>query len=150
MKSNQKQIGGLVILAMVGVLFLAGCGGSTASPANNQPPPLAAVTVSPASVTVQASGVQQFTATVSPSGASQAVSWSLSGAGCTGASCGTIDATGKYTAPATVPNPATVTLRATSVADLTKAAIAAVKIMTAVNNPTPAISVLFPSASAAG
>jgi hypothetical protein len=129
MKSNQKQIAGLVILAMVGVLFLAGCGGSTASPANNQPPLLAAVTVSPASVTVQAGGVQQFTATVSPSGASQAVSWSLSGAGCTGASCGTIDATGKYTAPATVSNPATVNVTARSVVDTSSAATATVTIL---------------------
>jgi hypothetical protein len=138
MKSNQKQIGGLVILAMVGVLFLAGCGGSTASPANNQPPPLAAVTVSPASVTVQASGVQQFTATVSPSGASQAVSWSLSGAGCTGASCGTIDATGKYTAPATVSNPATVTVTARSVVGTSSAATATVTIL---NVPSSSFSV---------
>ena len=129
MKSNQKQTAGLVILAMVGVLFLAGCGGSTASPANNQPPLLAAVTVSPASVTVQAGAVQQFTATVSPSGASQAVSWSLSGAGCTGASCGTIDATGKYTAPATVSNPATVTVTARSVVDTSSAATATVAIL---------------------
>ena len=138
MKSNQKQIAGLVILAMVGVLFLAGCGGSTASPANNQPPLLAAVTVSPASVTVQAGGVQQFTATVSPSGASQAVSWSLSGAGCTGASCGTIDATGKYTAPATVSNPATVTVTARSVVDTSSAATATVTIL---NVPSSSFSV---------
>jgi hypothetical protein len=138
MKSNQKQIAGLVILAMVGVLFLAGCGGSTASPANNQPPPLAAVTVSPASVTVQAGDVQQFTATVSPSGASQAVRWSLSGAGCTGASCGTIDATGKYTAPATVSNPATVTVTARSVVDTSSAATATVTIL---NVPSSSFSV---------
>jgi YVTN family beta-propeller protein len=104
----------------------AGCG-STASTANNQPPPTAGVTVtlSPSSATVQVGGVQQFTATVSPSGANQAVTWSVSGTGCTGASCGTIDATGKYAAPATLPNPPTVTVTARSVADSTKAATAA-------------------------
>jgi uncharacterized protein YjdB len=42
------------------------------------PPPPTGVSVSPLSVTVTAGGVQQFTATVSPSGANQAVTWSLS------------------------------------------------------------------------
>src|SRR5260370_978231 len=108
------------------------------------------VTVSPASATVQTGGVQQFTATVSPSGANQAVIWSLSGTGCTGASCGTIDTTGKYTAPATTPNPPTVTVRAASVADSAKAAVAAVNVMTAVN-PIPAITTISPnSADTAG
>ena len=133
---------------IVGLLILAGCGGNT-----SQPPALSqlmAVTVSPSSVTVQTGGVQQFTATVSPSGASQAVTWSLSGTGCTGASCGTIDATGKYTTPASVPSPPTVTVRATSVADSAKAAIAAVNIMTAVNNSIPTISAFSPRVAAAG
>ena len=127
---------------IVCLLILAGCGGNMSQP----PPPSqpTAVTVSPSSATLQSGGVQQFTATVSPSGASQAVTWSLSGTGCTGASCGTIDATGKYSTPASVPNPPTVTVRATSVADSAKAAIAAVNITTAVNNSIPAISAFSP------
>src|SRR5467141_2145692 len=117
---------------IVYLLILAGCGGNTSQPP--APSQLMAVTVSPSSVTVQTGGVQQFTATVSPSGANQAVTWSLSGTGCTGASCGTIDATGKYTAPATAPTPATVTLTATSVTDATKSASATIT----VTAPTPA------------
>ncbi len=138
----------IAVLGSATLVFLVGCGGNTSQP----PPPSqpTAVIVSPSSATVQTGGVQQFTATVSPSGANQAVTWSLSGTGCTGASCGTIDATGKYTAPASVPNPPTVTVRATSVADSAKAAIAAVNIMTAVNNPIPAIIALQPGATAAG
>jgi YVTN family beta-propeller protein len=138
----------IAVLGNATLVFLVGCGGNTSQP----PPPSqpTAVTVSPSSATVQAGGVQQFTATVSPNGANQAVTWSLSGTGCTGASCGTIDATGKYTAPTSVPNPPTVTARATSVADSAKAAIAAVNIMTAANNPGPAISALYPRATAAG
>ncbi len=136
------------VLGHATLVFLVGCGGNTSQP----PPPSQpmAVTVSPSSATVETGGVQQFTATVSPSGANQAVTWSLSGTGCTGASCGTIDAAGKYTAPASVPNPPTVTVRAASVADSAKAAVAAVNIMTTVNNPIPTISVLSPSVTTAG
>jgi len=135
----------IALLGKATLVFLVGCGANT-----SQPPSPTAVTVSPSSATVQTVGVQQFSATVSPSGANQAVTWSLSGTGCTGASCGTIDATGKYTAPASVPNPPAVTARATSVADSAKAATAAVTIMTAVNNPIPAITTISPDSAAAG
>src|SRR5882762_7367461 len=98
----------IAVLGSATLVFLGGCGGNASQP----PPPSqpTAVTVSPSSAAVQTGGVQQFTATVSPNGANQAVTWSLSGAGCTGASCGTIDATGKYTAPANIPNPPTLRL----------------------------------------
>lgn len=121
----------IAALGSATLVFLVGCGGTTGQ-SINQPP--AGVTVSPASATVQTGGVQQFTATVSPSGTNQAVTWSLSGTGCTGASCGTIDATGKYAAPATAPTPATVTLTATSVTDATESAAATIT----VTAPTPA------------
>jgi YVTN family beta-propeller protein len=138
----------IAVLGSATLVFLVGCGGNM-----NQPPRLSqptVVTVSPSSATVQSGGVQQFTATISPSGASQAVTWSLSGTGCTGPSCGTIDATGKYTTPASVPNPPTVTVRATSVADSAKAAIAAVNITTAVNNSIPTISAFSPRVASPG
>ena len=80
-----------------------------------------AVTVSPASATLFANeagnlwpaGVtqQQFTATVNAS-TNQSVTWAATG----GSANGAIDATGLYTAPAVVPNPATVTVTATSAA----------------------------------
>jgi hypothetical protein len=59
----------------------------------------------------------------------QGFAWSVAGTGCSGASCGAIDATGRYTAPATVPNPATVTVTASSVVDSTKSAAATVTII---------------------
>jgi hypothetical protein len=71
--------------------------------------------------------VYQFRA--SPSAGSQGVSWSVAGTGCSGPSCGTIDATGKYTAPATLPQPATVTVTARSVVDPTKFATKTVAII---------------------
>ncbi len=153
MNSRTALMRGLVILGIVSLVFLSGCGGSTASTVNNQPPPPpspAGVTVAPSSTTVQPGGVQQFTATVTPSGANQAITWSVSGAGCTGASCGAIDSTGKYTAPASVPNPPTVTVKATSVADATKAATAAVTISTAGDNPFPTITSLIPAVGPVG
>ena len=58
--------------------------------------------------------VVQFTAKVTGT-SNTAVTWTLSGTACTGSGnpCGTIDANGKYTAPATAPNPAQVTVTAT-------------------------------------
>jgi 6-phosphogluconolactonase (cycloisomerase 2 family) len=151
--SRKALVRGTIILGIVSLAFLAGCGGGASQSVNNQPPPPpppTAVAVAPASATVQTGGVQQFAAVVSPSGANQAVTWSVSGTGCTGASCGTIDATGKYTAPGTAPNPATVTVMATSVADSSKAGIAAVNIMIPGNNPIPAMNGLSPSTTAVG
>jgi hypothetical protein len=65
--------------------------------------------------------VVQFTAKVTGT-SNTAVTWSLTGTACTGSPnpCGTLDANGKYTAPANAPNPAQVTVTATSQADTTK------------------------------
>src|SRR5262245_27075091 len=120
MNSRTVLMRRLVILWIVSLVFLVGCGGYSSQSANNQPAPPTGVSVSPASVTVTAGGAQQFTAIVTPSGAYQAVTWSVSGTGCTGANCGTISSTGMYTAPATIPNPPTVTITATLVADSAK------------------------------
>jgi hypothetical protein len=68
-------------------------------------------------------------ATVANDAAAKGVSWTVSGAGCSGATCGVVSpatsasgASVTYTAPAAPPNPPTVTLTATSVADGTKSA----------------------------
>ena len=74
------------------------------------------VTVSPGSVELIAGEKQQFSATVTGTG-NTAVTWSASGAGCSGAACGTITSNGVYTAPANVPSPPTVTVTATAVAN---------------------------------
>ena len=85
------------------------------------------VTVSPASATVPLGGNQQFTATVANT-TNTAVTWSISGSGCSGTSCGTITTAGLYTAPASVPSPAQVTVRATSIADPTRSGSASVTV----------------------
>jgi hypothetical protein len=125
--------GSLVLAAVSG---LAGCGGSYATPA---PPAPIRVAVAPGSPSLQVSESQAFTATVSHT-SNEAVTWSLGGAGCTGAACGTIDSASAnpvtYTAPATVPAPATITLTATSAADASKSASATIALTT-----SPAITV---------
>jgi len=71
------------------------------------------VTISPTSVLMTGSGVQQFTATVKGT-TNTAVLWSISPA------VGNISTTGKYTAPSIVGAQTNVTIRATSVADPTR------------------------------
>ncbi len=73
------------------------------------------VTVSPKTVNVPVSKEQAFAATVQ-GGTNMNVTWSISGTGCTGSTCGTIDLTGLYTAPPNIPIPPTVTVTATPVA----------------------------------
>jgi hypothetical protein len=74
------------------------------------------LSVNPLQATVVVANQQQFTATISGL-VDPLVNWGVSGTGCSGAQCGTIDTNGLYTAPASVPNPATVTVTATSQAD---------------------------------
>ncbi len=86
-----------------------------------------AVAVTPTSVSTTAGATQQFAAFVTGT-SNTAVTWTVSGTGCSGAACGTISSTGLYTAPATAPSPVTVTITATCVTDPTKSASATVTI----------------------
>jgi hypothetical protein len=94
------------------------------------------VSVSPATASVQAGGgSQQFTATVRNDRHNRGVRWTLSGTGCTGSACGTLSTTTSasrtpitYSAPPNVPNPPTVKLTATSVANTAKSASATITV----------------------
>jgi YVTN family beta-propeller protein len=127
----------LAIVGTMSLVFLAGCGGGAGNNPNNAPPtptpnttPPSGVIVVPPHVSVAPGGVSGFSVMVTPSGANPAVTWSVSGPGCSGANCGTIDAHGKYIAPATVPSPATVIVSATSVVDATIAGTTTIAIKT--------------------
>lgn len=85
---------------------------SQAAPAN------VAISLSPQSATVVASGTQQFTATVSGT-SNQNVTWWVNGVTGGNATVGTITSTGLYTAPSVPPSPSTMTITAISVADPT-------------------------------
>jgi hypothetical protein len=102
------------------------------------------VSVSPATASVRAGGgTQQFIASVSNDRHHRGVSWTLSGAGCSGSACGTLSATSSasgtpiaYTATPIALNPAIVTLTATSVSNTLKNASASITITS-----NPALSV---------
>jgi hypothetical protein len=136
-------------LALCFVLGTSGCNKSSA------PPPPIMVALSSTSASVQAEiGTQSFTATVQNDSQNKGVGWSLSGAGCSGATCGALSANTSasgtpitYTAPANQPNPSGVTLTATSVSDTSKSQAAAITVTPPVAvtiAPTP-ISVQFNS-----
>jgi len=109
----------LGLLILVALFLLAGCA---------QLAQAVTVTVTPSSAQVVAGGTQQFTATVTGSG-NQVVTWSVSGTGCAGVACGTISGGGFYTAPVNAPNPPSVTVKATSLADSSASGTAAVQIV---------------------
>jgi predicted nucleic acid binding AN1-type Zn finger protein len=107
----------------------------TKSMSTNINVPAITVAVAPNAASVVVSTTQNFTATVANDPANGGVTWALSGAGCTGATCGTLSSASSasgtpvtYTAPATVPSPATVTLTATSVTDTTKSGTATITV----------------------
>ena len=108
----RNHIGRLVpaAVAAAGLLFMAACGGGTSTTTGPPtPPPSAAgpVTVYPGTVSVPVGGQAQFTAFLA-SAPTVAFTWSVSSGG------GTIDgSTGLYTAPTSIPSPATVTITAT-------------------------------------
>jgi hypothetical protein len=96
------------------------------------------VTLSQMTATVAVNATTTFTATVTGDSANKGVTWALSSAACSEGPCGSLSAASSasgtaitYTAPGSVPSPATVTLTATSVADTTKSASATITITTA-------------------
>ncbi|HEY1810270.1 MAG TPA: aryl-sulfate sulfotransferase [Acidobacteriaceae bacterium] len=104
--------GGLLATALTGLLVvsLAGCGvtqGSQPPPpqsAPTQPPPVAgsfgSVAISPEYVALAPGESQQFTASSTSGGA---LTWLVNGVAGGSAAFGTVDSTGKYTAPASLP-----------------------------------------------
>ncbi len=100
------------------------------------PGPAIGVTLSQTTASVVANNDLVLSATVTNDSQNKGVTWSLSGMGCSGGSCGTIvpsasasGASVTYTAPPNVPSPPLVTLTATSVSDPTKSAAAAITVL---------------------
>ena len=91
------------------LVWVVACGGST-----NNPPPLVSVSMTPATATVDTGQTQQFTATAS-NASNTAFTWSVNGIDGGSSTVGTISDSGLYTAPATPPNAATVTIIGTLV-----------------------------------
>jgi hypothetical protein len=110
--------------------------------------PQPSVVIAPSYAFLDAS--QQFQSIASASGIANAnVTWTISsavpGQGCSGASCGSIDSDGNYTAPAVAPSPNAISIAATSVANPSLSATATVAVTSG-----PAIETVLPSSVIAG
>src|SRR5713101_2349343 len=110
------------IFGLTGILFLVSCGGGSGGGQQ------ITVTIDPTSTIVTVSQVTPFKDTVTGT-TNTAVNWEVNGVVGGTASTGTISASGAYTAPAQVPNPAKVTVTVVLQADATKSASAAVTIV---------------------
>ena len=114
----------LMMLYALLALGLVSCGGGGGG---NPPPPPVSVSISPTTASVEIGNTAQFTATVQNT-SNRAVTWLVNDVAGGNATVGTISASGLYAAPATVPNPNSVTVKAVSQADATKSASATVTI----------------------
>jgi hypothetical protein len=103
--------------------------------------PVVNVTLNPHNAAVETSHTLQFSATV-VNATTTAVTWQVNGVLGGSSTVGTIDASGLYTAPSTVPIPAKVTVTAISKADPTKSDSASVTI-----SLTPVLTVNPPQAT---
>ena len=104
--------GGIRIAVALGLLACFGLQGLSAS-TRVLPHRL---TVHPSGATVAANQTQQFEVT-DAQGNSVAVHWNISGLGCSGLACGSIDDQGVYRTPSSLPQPPVVTLEGVLVSD---------------------------------
>lgn len=102
---------GAGLLSLTMAILLAGCSGLSSS--GTQSTPTVSVTVTPSSASVIVNQPFAFQAAVTGT-TNTAVTWEVAGITGGNATVGTISSTGSYTAPASVPNPAKVTITAVS------------------------------------
>ncbi len=135
----------LIFLTLVACLQ-AGCaqvsGSHTSPPPPSNPPPTGSIQVSiaPNPASVRAGSSQTFAATVTGT-SDTAVTWSVNSVSGGNSTTGTINSSGMYTAPATLPNPNMVTVQATSSADSSAAGSTTVTLL----NPIPTLSSINPT-----
>jgi hypothetical protein len=103
-------LSGVVVFLILAVL--AACGGSSSSTSTTK----VTLAISPTSASVTTGLTQQFTITATNT-TNTAVTWSVNGVAGGTQTVGFISSTGLFTAPSNVPNPAAVTVTATSQAD---------------------------------
>ena len=128
-----------LLLAWTTTMVLVGCSGlsdkssSSGGGGGGNGGSSVTVTVTPSTASVVVNQHMSFQATVSGS-SNTAVTWQVSGVAGGNSTVGTVTTTGIYTAPAQVPNPATVSLTAVSQADATKSGSASVQIIASNGN----------------
>jgi hypothetical protein len=133
--------------ALLFLSFLLVACGSTTSSGGTQPSPTPAITiaVSPSNASVRAGASATFSVAVSGT-SNTAVTWSVNDTPGGSSALGTIDSSGKYTAPSALPSPNTVTIKATSSADSSKSSTSAVTLL----NPTPVLTGISPASTNLG
>jgi len=122
-------------------LLQAGCAAVRSGTKTQQPPPAQIqVSVSPNPANVRAGSSQQFTATVTGT-TSSAITWSVNNVANGNSTTGTINSSGMYAAPASLPNPNTIAIQATSSADSSASGSSSVTLL----NPTPVLTAINPT-----
>ena len=134
---------GTALVLSLAVSLLTGCAAMGGGNANTQPTP--AVAITPATASVRAGDTLQFAAKVSGT-MSQAVVWSVNGVVGGNATDGVISATGTYTAPATLPNPNSISIEASSSSDKSLSGKSTITL----ENPIPAVTAVSPTDVAVG
>ena len=124
------------ILVLSALLVLSACGGGNSA----KTPPAISVSLTPAAQTkIDVAQTLDFTASVSNDSSGKGVTWTMSGTGCSGSSCGTFTnstpTSVTYKAPASVSANQTVTVQAMSAADSSKSTSAPILV-----SPEPAIT----------
>ena len=143
--TNRRFPGFLALLLTA--FSVAGCGAGASPSGSQQPPPSATVvvSVSPSTTSVRAGASASFSAAVTGT-SNTAVTWYVNDTAGGSASLGTIDTSGKYTAPAALPNPNSVTVKAVSSADSSKNGTSGVTLL----NPTPVLTGISPASTNLG
>ena len=114
---------------MLLLLVVAACAGGGGGGGGGIAAPVVQVSITPTSANVDVgTGTQTFSATVAHS-TNTTVSWQVGGVTGGNATLGLISTSGMYSAPASLPTPATVTVTAVSAADPTKQASATVSLV---------------------
>ncbi len=136
-KSAGAKFAGAIVLSVV-MLAWSGCGGGLSAGGSDSTSN--GMTVTPSKATLRSGDSTQFSASVTGN-MNQSVAWSVNGVPSGNATLGIIDATGKYKAPSPLPTPASVTIKATSVADKSLSATSSVSLQ----NPIPVLQMLSPT-----
>jgi hypothetical protein len=135
-----------ILLVLIACLQ-AGC--AHVSGSHTSPPPTTSgpiqVSVAPNPANVRAGSSQQFTAAVTGT-SNTGVAWTVNNVSGGSSSTGTINVSGMYTAPTSLPNPNVITIQATSAADSSAGGSSNVTLL----NPTPTLSAISPTSINAG
>jgi hypothetical protein len=140
-----------IILALLAALLQTRCAGvaghsaNPGTPASPASPASVSVAVSPNSANVRAGATQQFSASVTGS-SNTAVAWQVNGVTGGSSATGTINSSGLYTAPASVPNPNAITVQAVSAAEASATGSSAVTLL----NPIPQLTGISPASISTG